>query len=424
MNVPTSEGGAPVRLPGSRWRTTPTAQPARGAADRVRRSQNQARITLRIALAFIAVAAVVAAVDDDRWFALHLFLAGGVLGAISGVSVMLTVTWASAPAPPEAAVWAQRICLALGAAGIGAGRRFDLGSWVVAPSGAAYLAALVLLAAIFATTARHGVERRYDPAVIAYLGALVAGIVGVSFGIAMAVGSIDVRLRAAHAALNLLGLVGLVIGGTLPFFASTVVRSRMGPHATRRRLIAADVWQIAAVGLAAVGLGTGTTALAVAGLSAYALGIAAALWLLPRPTIRQVRWAGPRQLGLWAGSSWWIVAVLATAIDVARDEPSVLVGRWMLVIVVGGFAQILWGSVAYLLPVLRGGGGEQLSIGFAATRSWLALGAANIAALALALEASTVATVAVGVWVLDTAVRAARVRLGARYTPAAKGDTT
>ena len=42
-------------------------------------------------------------------------------------------------------------------------------------------------------------------------------------------------------------------------------------------------------------------------------------------------------------------------------------------LVLGGYVQILVASLAYLAPVLRGGGHVRLSAGFATTRSWLAL---------------------------------------------------
>ncbi|HRD99682.1 MAG TPA: hypothetical protein PLV68_00185, partial [Ilumatobacteraceae bacterium] len=51
-------------------------------------------------------------------------------------------------------------------------------------------------------------------------------------------------------------------------------------------------------------------------------------------------------------------------------------------LVIGGFAQILVASLAYLGPVLRGGGHRRLSAGFAITRSWTSLAAGNAAALA------------------------------------------
>jgi hypothetical protein len=136
--------------------------------------------------------------------------------------------------------------------------------------------------------------------------------------------------------------------------------------------------------------------------------------VLPRPTRRQLRWAGPRLVALWTGGLWWAAAVAITASDVARGRGVVFGDQWLLVLVVGGYAQILWGSLAYLLPTLRGGGHEQLARGFAATRSWTSLAAANLAAVAFALDVAGVAAAAIAVWVLETGVRAARVGLDAR----------
>jgi nitrite reductase (NO-forming) len=407
------------RLPASRWRTA-TSTGARGASDRVRLAHAQARSTVRLALVFVATAAIAGAAGDGRWLPLHLFLAGAVVLAISGVSVMLTVTWSAAPAPPDRVAQVQRTCVAVGAAGVAVGRELDLADWVLAVSGATYLAGLVLLAAVLAVTARRGVERRFDPAVAAYLAALAAGVAGVGLGVVMAVDAPTTELRAAHVTLNVLGLVGLVVGGTLPFFAATVGRSRMGAHTTARRLLCVVAWQTVALTIATVGLVTANSGAASVGLGAYAAGIGAALWLLPRPTRRQLRWAGPRLVALWTGALWWATAVVATAVEASRGDGAVLDGRWLVVLVVGGYAQILWGSLAYLLPMLRGGGHERLGEGFATTRSWPALGAANVAALAAALGALEVAAVAVAVWVLDSGVRAWRVGFGARAS--AKGD--
>jgi hypothetical protein len=69
----------------------------------------------------------------------------------------------------------------------------------------------------------------------------------------------------------------------------------------------------------------------------------------------------------------------------------------------------MWGSLAYLLPMLRGGGHERLGQGFATTRSWVGLGAANVAGLALAVAAPRVAAAAMAVWFVDAAGRAAAI---------------
>jgi nitrite reductase (NO-forming) len=378
------------------------------AADRVRLTHAQTRSTIRVALGFVAAAAVAAGMGSGRWLALHLFLAGGVMLAISGVSLMLTVTWSAAPAPPGRWVATQRACIAAGTAGFAIAREAALADVAIAAAGSLYLVGLVLLAALLTSTLNARVERRFDVAAAAYLAALAAGAGGVALGIAMVLGTHTAGIRDAHVAVNVLGLVGLVVGGTMPFFAATVGRSRMAPRAGATRLACTLAWQVCALATATVALGTRQPTVAAVALTAYAAGIIAVLAALPVPTRRQLRWAGPRLIALWLGGLWWSGAVFATALDTAAGHP-VLSGRWIAVLVIAGYGQILWGSLAYLLPMLRGGGPEGLGQGFAATRSWLGLIAANLTGLGLALAVPRAAAMAAAVWVLDGAWRAARV---------------
>jgi nitrite reductase (NO-forming) len=363
-------------------------------------------------LAFVVAAAIAALSGAGRWLPLHLALTGGLVLAISGVTVMLTVSWSAAPAPSDRVVLFQRVCVALGALGLAAGRQLDLGRAVLAVAGAAYLVGLVVLAVVLVVTVRRGVERRFDVAVVAYVAALVAGTASGAAGLAMAILPSEPHLRTAHVILNLLGLVGLVVFGTLPYFAATVGRARMATRATSRRLLGATLWQVGALVAAAVAALVEAPAVVAAGLVAYAVGVAGVVSLLPHPTRRQLRWAGPRLVALWFGVVWWALAVAVTAADAVDGASELFAGRWLLVLVVGGYLQIFWGSLAYLLPVLRGGGHEHLSRGFAATRSWIGLGAANLAALALGFDASDLAAVALTVWLVDTAVRVGRLGLG------------
>lgn len=402
-------------LPGSRWRDAP-AKAARGAQDRVRTSHRQTRPTVRWALGFLVAGGVAALAGEGSWLALHLVLAGALVLAISGVSLMLTVTWSAAPAPPDGWVRAQRLLVALGAAGVAAGRQADLPGGVVGAFGGAHLAGLLLLGILLWVTVLAGVERRFDAAVVAYETALLAGVAGVGLGIAMAVDGATASLRSAHVAVNLLGLVGLVVGGTLPFFAATVGRSRMAPHATPRRLLTTTSALALALLVGALGLMAERDGLATAGLLAYAAAVLAVVSAMPRPTPRQLRWAGPRLLGLWAGALWWVGALVVLALDLP-DATLPMSGRWVTVLVVSGYLQILWGSLAYLVPMLRGGGHERLSAGFATTRSWLGLVAVNLAGLGLALEASELATASLVVWGTDTAVRLLLVLLPGRDRP-------
>lgn len=393
-------------------------------ANRVVLSHAQTRATVRLAAPFFVAAAITAAiaaaVDLGRWLPLHLLLAGGVVLLISGVSLMLTVTWSTAPAPPQRWVVAQRWCIAVGAAGIGIGRRADLPLVVVGISAAIYVLGLVLLAWLLIRTIRRGAKRRFDAAVAAYLAALTAGLAGVTLGATMALTTPTVGLRAAHATLNLLGLIGLTIGGTLPFFASTVGRSRMAGRATPLRLEITLGWQVAMVAVIAGSLAADAGTLAALGCFGYAAGVVAVLVWMPPPTRRQLTWAGPRLVAMWVGAGWWAAAVVATGVDAAAGR-IVLDGGWLAALVVAGYAQIVWGSLAYLLPMLRGGGPERLSAGFATTRSWAGLAALNIAGIAFVASWNAVAIAAVAVWGVDTAVRAARVGVTRHERPT--GDT-
>jgi hypothetical protein len=115
-------------------------------------------------------------------------------------------------------------------------------------------------------------------------------------------------------------------------------------------------------------------------------------------------------LALWAGATWWAAAVIAATFETATGNGGPFTGPWLRVLAVAGYGQILWGSLAYLLPMLRGGGHERLSQGFATTRSWTGFVAANIAGFAFVASAPRVAAGAIVLWVIDAAVRAARVR--------------
>ncbi len=355
------------------------------------------------------VAALALARDwtGGRWLVIHLFFAGAVVLAISGVSLMLTVTWSAAPAPAERWAAFQRWSVAVGAAGVGLGHEVGAADAVVGAAAALYVVGLVALGVVLVSTVRRGIERRFDPAVGAYSAALVAGVGGASMGTVMAVGSAT-GLRDAHLVANLLGFVGLAVGGTMPYFVATVVRSKMSPRATRVRLWGAVGWQSTMVAVAVVSSLADIAVVAAVALGGYALGIVAVLALVPTPTRRQLEWSGPRLVAVWAGAAWWAVAVAATAVDVANGRP-VGGAPWLGVLAVAGYAQILWGSLAYLLPMLRGGGHVRLAEGFATTRSWVGLAAVNATGFALVVSWGPVAAVAAAVWVLDAAWRASRV---------------
>lgn len=391
-------------------------------AERVPLVQAQTRQTVRLSMALAGLAATAALTGEARWVPLHLFLAGAVVLAISGASQLLTVTWSAAPAPPDRWAAIQRWTVAVGATGVVAARRLDAPDATLGLAGAVYLFGLALLGVLLAATAARGRKRRFDPAVAAYLGAVAFGVIGVGLGVRMAIDPSEAALRSAHLVANLLGMVGLVVGGTLPYFAATVGRSRMSVLATQRRLWFLAGWQVAMLTGATAALAVDAPRAGAGALVGYATGIGAIVVLLPRPTRRQLRWAGPRLVALWAGAAWWVASVLVAAGAAARGDP-VLSGRWLVVLTIAGYGQILWGSLAYLLPMLRGGGPERLAEGFAATRSWFGLAAIEGAGLAIVLDRPTVAGAALAAASIDATWRAAQVgtRQATRPRPPRRG---
>ena len=393
-------------------RTTDSpAPPAPEPVDtRVVDSQRQAVRALRLTVAFAAGAPLTAVIDHrtGAWLPLHVFLVGALLTAIVGATVLLAVTWSAAPAPPARRAAVMRWSIAAGAVAVAAGRELEL-RWVTATGGVLVAAGLALLGHSLVEVRRAGRNDRFHPAIDAYLAALACASVGVALGVAMAVldtGSWWGQVRDAHVTLNLLGLVGIVVAGTLPFFAATQARTKMSARATPGRLRAATGALTLAVGVTVAGQLLGWEVLAAGGLGLYVGGVVATVRLLPRIGARQLRWAGPRLVQLGAGIAWWLGAVVF--LGRAELDQQVMGGRALQVLAVGGFAQVLLASLAYFGPVVRAGGHIRLTAGFAITRSWWSLAGINVAAAALATGHQPIAVVAAGVVGVDLVVRAVR----------------
>jgi nitrite reductase (NO-forming) len=384
------------------------ARAPRGPAGRVAVAQHQARLTLGTAGVF-AVAAAAALVVPHRtgwWLPLHLFLVGALLLAISAATPLFTVTWAAGPPPTDAYATTQRIALAVGALALAVGREADV-TPLLAIGGSLVVGALVMLAVSLRRTMVGAVQRRFDSAVRCYLAAIAFGVAGCLLGLVMGLdetGDVHDRVRTAHLTLNLLGLVGLVIVGTLPLFIATQLRAKASRHATPPVLSALLAGFVLALGLAGAGALTGFAAITAAGYTVYAALLSGLVLLVPPVGRKQLAWAGPRVLQLAAGVAWWCGATAVMAVHAAAGS-NVFTPAVIAALVVGGYAQILVASLAYLGPVLRGGGHERLAAGFRLTRAWPGLVAANVAATALVLDVP-VAAAALAIWVIDTLVRA------------------
>lgn len=374
------------------------------SSSRVQRSHTIARLAFRLAAVFGVVAGVWAIVVLIRggswWGPLHSFVAGTVLAAISGASQMFTITW-SAAAPPSPTLTAlQRWLLgggvALVLAGVGAGI-----TPLVWPGAAAVVAALVLLGWSLAGTIRRSLLRRFDLSARFYLLAILAGVVGVTLGAILgseSAGDRFISMRLVHSHLNLVGLLGLIIVGTLPTFLPTVAHHRA---VSGREAIAA--WWMAMAGTAAMlaGLWWGPGPV---GAGTLAIGAAASL-ILGGVLIRL--WTKGRRrlpfLQVAAGTVWLI---LWTVVDGSRLLADQVVpwSKWTAVAVVAGVGQVLAGSLAYLLPVLAGPPLEPNASRMTA-RPALPLLFVNAAGVAGSLGATRVLAGLVLIWLVDFGLR-------------------
>jgi hypothetical protein len=400
-------------LPAAPAGTGDGASGGRGAPGRVAAVHRETRRGLALAAVF-AGSAVVTAVADvgvGWWLPLHLFVVGALLSAISATTQMLAVTWSASPPTRRVVAGAQRWILATGAVVFVIGRETDR-AWMFVTGAAMVVIAMLALAAILVGIRRHAVTDRFAPAIDAYVAAVFAGVTGMSIGTLLGVGRGGARtaeLRDTHLVLNVFGLVGLVVAGTLPFFAATQVRSKMSSRATLRAMRVIFLALATAVAVAAAGAILGRSGVLAVGLVGYAAGLVLIAAMLPVYSRARLRWAGPRLLQLLAGLAWWVAMTVALAVAALRGTAD---REILQALVIGGFAQILVASLAYLGPVLRGGGHRQLTAGFTITRSWVSLAAGNTAAVAALVGHGPTLGLVSAVWLVDVAARALLLHTG------------
>ena len=327
-----------------------------------------------------AVAMLHAPVPDRRWSTARL---AGVNVSVAGV---LLGVWADLPALITAA------CAGLVAAVT------------------AHLVVLIRLG-------RGALGGRLAPVAAYYRAAAAALVVGAVLGGLLATGTVTpsghTGLRLAHVHVTLFGWIGLPVLGTLFMLWPTALGVRMHERTTRTaRLVLALTGgglTVAVTGLAgpAVVPGPGPAlawrAVTVAGLAAYAAGVALAVRLWAA-TVRRGRtpvsvaaaWSLAASAGwLTAGTVCDLVLFATRSPAGAQDGVESLVPLFLL----GFVAQVLVGALTYLLPVvLSNGPRERAGSRAVLERIWpVRLAALNLAVALLVLPlpapAATVGTV-------------------------------
>jgi nitrite reductase (NO-forming) len=317
-----------------------------------------------IPLAYLAALAVVALVHPWvpawRWLGIHLLLLGAVTNAILVWSAHFTGAILRLPAPAHRrADVAQLTAHNAGVIAVLASGVFDR-PWLGVAGAVAVFAAVVSQLLWLAWKLRTAVPSRFAVTVRYYLAAAAALLAGIPAGAWMLVVDDDTRPRLLlfHAHVNLLGWVTLTVLGTVLTFWPTVLRTRMtdGAVAASRTALPTAVTGLAVL---AVGVLVWWPLLAAGGLTLFAVAVA----LTAGPAWRSGRAKPPASFAAWsiaAAGGWLVVALLVDArILLTASTAAEAADRYSTMLtplLIGFVAQVLLGSLAYLLPMVLGGG--------------------------------------------------------------------
>ena len=324
-----------------------------------------------LAIAFLVTAVLATllppALRHGMWLPLHLVLAGAATTAIAGVMPFFSAAFAAAP-PIDARLRAT----AVGAVAVGAmlvslgvvGDRTD----VAVAGGLVFVTGIVLTGVATVRPLGRGLGPGRGLISKAYLVALAEVAVGAIVAIlllagwAPAVGS-WAWLKPAHAWLNLVGFVSLVVATTLLHFFPTVVGARMAARRSARLTVVG-----LAVGAPVVALGFALSSdlvarlgavLTVAGSAALAV-YAWRTWRLRARWTTDPGWHAFATGGLVSAIAWLEmgIIVLAARVLVFGSDPAgwsvdVVTGP----LVVGWIGLTILSSATHLVPAV--GPGDQ-----------------------------------------------------------------
>ncbi|WP_052207579.1 hypothetical protein [Sinomonas humi] len=361
----------------------------------------------------------------SAWLLVHLTLLGAVTNAIMVYSWHFSEALLRLPIPSRRPLAVRLTLLNVGSASAMAG--VVLAVWPLTVGGAAAVGtASAWHGTAILARARRALPSRFASTVRYYLASCAVLPFGAAAGATLALvgdGAPEewhARILVAHESLNVFGWVGLAVLGTLVTLLPTMLRTRVDDAAepTSRRAL----WLLlAGVVAAAAGALAGEQWLTALGVAAYLAGVLVSAAPLVRTVVRKapVHFA---PLSAVAAILWLVVA-LVWLLALCVTEPGWMalhagLGELTPVLVAGFAAQVLLGALAYLLPVVLGGGpaavrcrAETLDGG-----AWLRVVVANGAILlyvlpvpgAVRIAAAAVAVIALGafLWLVVRALRA------------------
>lgn len=341
--------------------------PAGGVSSRRRRHAVAAGLISGYLAAAVGVVAAHRLVPVPQWLALHLLVLGAASNAVLVYSRHFAQALLHARPGSERPAHIRLAAFNLGALAVLTG--VSAGPLWVAVAGASLVVAAVVAHTVgLAAMARAaGLSGRLRIVVWYYVAAGASLAVGATLGGLLAGGEVrsprwEQAFVLAHAHLNLLGWLGLVVVGTLFMLWPAVLRTRMAdtaPLCARRVLLVIVVGlAVAVAGELLSGVSSSAHWPAAAGMAGYAAGVAYSL----RPVVAGLRAKPPRTaapVALLAGNGWLLAALAVDVAGLARGGATAagLLGRLLVPMLgIGVVAQILTGALTFLLPVTVGGG--------------------------------------------------------------------
>ncbi|WP_432058326.1 multicopper oxidase domain-containing protein [Streptomyces sp. bgisy022] len=313
-----------------------------------------------------------------RWLAVHMFLLGAVTTAILIWSEHFAVALLHAKIPDERWSTTRLATANLAVAGL------LIGVWEATPVLTAVSAVLLVATAaahlvVLVRLGRGALNGRLKTIVSYYRVATAALIAGAVLGWLLATGGAGgpdryAGLRLAHMHVTLLGWIGLPVLGTLFMLWPTVLGVRMKDRTTKvsRRVL----WLTGSGLLVAVtALALGWRWPAVAGLALYVEGAALAVHLLIR-TVRGNRPVSAAAAWMLAAAVCWLLIAVAADLAWLAARPLAAaqtgIDALLPVLLIGFVAQVLFGALTYLLPVvLSSGPKDRAAVRALLERGWL-----------------------------------------------------
>ena len=302
---------------------------------------------------------------SGSWLPVHLALAGAATTAIAGVMPFFTAAFAAAPPSDVRLRIAAVGAVALGAGGVALGVAGG-SAGIAVIGGCAYVAGIMLTAAATLRPLRQALGPSRGLVVQGYVVALFEVAVGATVATLFVAGWQPIvtnwaTIKPAHAWLNLVGFVSLVIATTMLHFFPTVIGARIVSHMSARLTV---VGLALGAPIVALGFVTGSDHVARLGAIGVISGAAGLAVYVGRAWPIRARWTTDQAWhrfaigGLVSAIAWLEVglAVAAGRLLAFGAEPA----GWQIEtvagpLIVGWVGLAIVASATHLLPAIGPG---------------------------------------------------------------------